>query len=85
MLRVAPLVEADGLNVAGIYLNYDSQKNRCPGYHCRFFCMVCGIAFRHEELLQIAAGVFNGFFAGDYRLGGVAVCFTAVSGERCKS
>ena len=49
-----------------------------------FFCTACGIASGHEELLQIAAGVFHGIFAGDYRLGGAAVCFTAVSGERCK-
>lgn len=46
-----------------------------------FFCTVCDIASGHEELLQIAAGVFNGIFAGDYRLGGAAVCFTAVFGE----
>ena len=50
-----------------------------------FFCTVCGIASGHEELLQIAAGLFHGIFAGDYRLGGAAVCFNAVSGERCKS
>lgn len=50
-----------------------------------FFCTVCGIASGHEELLQIAAGVFHGVVTGDCCLGGVAVCFTAVFGERCKS
>ena len=50
-----------------------------------FFCTVCGIASGHEELLQIAAGVFHGVVTGDCCLGGAAVCFTAVFGERCKS